>query len=115
MLKINGVNIPDPKSYEFSLVDIDGETNRNARGEMLRDRITTKRKLQLEWAPLNMSECSSILKAVQDVFFQVAYPDAFEGKSMTKTFYVGDRTAPAYSYINGQVKWQGLKMDFIEK
>lgn len=29
--------------------------------------------------------------------------------------YVGDRTAPAYQYDNEEVKWQSLKMNFIEK
>lgn len=34
---------------------------------------------------------------------------------ITKTMYVGDRTAPAYQFVNGEIKWQGLKMNFIEK
>lgn len=36
---------------------------------------------------------------------------------ITKTMYVGDRTAPAYFYDEKakEVKWQGLKMNFIEK
>ena len=29
--------------------------------------------------------------------------------------YVGDRTAPAYQYINEEVKWSGLKLNLIEK
>ncbi len=27
----------------------------------------------------------------------------------------GDRTAPAYQVIDGEVKWSGLKMNFVEK
>lgn len=34
---------------------------------------------------------------------------------ITKTMYVGDRTAPAYQFVNGEIEWQGLKMNFIEK
>lgn len=115
MIQINGVEIAAPKSFQFSLNDIDGETNRNAKGEMIRDRIAVKRKLELEWGPLTMSECSAILKAVQSEYFSVTYPDALEGKMLTKTMYVGDRTSPMYTFKNDKAYWTSLKMNFIEK
>lgn len=114
MININGVQITTPKVYEATVSDLDGETNRNAYGEMIRDRIAVKRKINLEWGPLTQSEITPILSAVSGVFFTVTYPDPQLGL-VTKTMYVGDRTAPAYSYSNGVVKWQGLKMNFIEK
>ena len=114
MIKINGVDITTPKTYEATVSDLDGESNRNANGELIRDRIAVKRKLNLEWGPLTQSEISTLLSAVSSVFFTVTFPDPELGM-ITKTMYVGDRTAPAYQYINGEVKWQGLKMNFIEK
>ena len=114
MIKINGVDIATPKTYEATVTDLDGETNRNANGEMIRDRIAVKRKLNLEWGPLTQAEIQTLLNAVSSVFFTVTFPDPMSGM-VTKTMYVGDRTAPAYSFINGEVKWQGLKMNFIEK
>lgn len=114
MLSINGVAIATPKIYEAGISDLDGETNRNANGDLIRDRIAVKRKLNLEWGPLTQSEIAPILNAVSGVFFTVTFPDPQLGQ-VTKTMYVGDRTAPAYSCIKGQMKWQGLKMNFIEK
>ena len=114
MISINGVAIATPKAYEATVTDLDGETNRNANGDLIRDRIAVKRKLNLEWGPLTQSEISTLLSAVSSVFFTVTFPDRELGM-ITKTMYVGDRTAPAYSFINGEVKWQGLKMNFIEK
>ncbi|MDU7947782.1 MAG: DUF6711 family protein [Clostridium sp.] len=114
MISINGVAIATPKAYESTVTDLDGETNRNANGDLIRDRIAVKRKLNLEWGPLSQSEISTLLSAVSSVFFTVTFPDPELGM-ITKTMYVGDRTAPAYSFINGEVKWQGLKMNFIEK
>lgn len=114
MISINGVKIATPKTYEATVSDIDGETNRNANGELVRDRIAVKRKLNLEWGPLTQNEIQILLSAVSSVFFTVTFPDPQLGM-VTKTMYVGDRTAPAYQYINGEVKWQGLKMNFIEK
>lgn len=115
MLVINGVEITTPKTLQVDINDIDGETNRNARGEMLRDRIAVKRKLNCEWGPLNEEECSELLKAVKDIFFEVTYPDPQEGREITKTFYVGNRSLPALSFDEGAMYWKGLKMNFIEK
>jgi hypothetical protein len=116
MLKIGGIEIVDPKSYQAIISDIDADSNRNANGELLRDRIAVKRKLELEWEPLSQSEISTLLKAVEDVFFDVTFIDPKDGE-ITKTMYVGDRTAPAYAYDeeSNEMKWKGLKMDFIEK
>ena len=116
MLSINGGAIASPKSLEVTISDLDGESNRNANGELIRDRIGVKRKIALEWAPLTQSEISALLTAVSGVFFTVTFPDPQQGV-VTKTMYVGDRTAPAYVYDKKtkQFKWKGLKMNFIEK
>ncbi|OBY11900.1 DUF6711 family protein [Clostridium paraputrificum] len=114
MIKINGVAIATPKIYEATVSDLDGESNRNAAGQLIRDRIAIKRKLNLEWGPLSQSEIAPILNAVSGVFFTVTFPDPQLG-IITKTMYVGDRTAPAYQYINEEVKWSGLKLNLIEK
>lgn len=114
MISINGVQIATPKTYEVTVSDLDGESNRNAKGELIRDRIAVKRKLNLEWRPLTQTEIQTLLNSVSDVFFTVTFPDPELGM-ITKTMYVGDRTAPAYQFVNGEIKWQGLKMNFIEK
>lgn len=111
MLRINGVDITAPKAFQVDIEDVDGESGRNARGEMLRDRIAIKRKLNCEWGPLNDEQISTILKSVKDVFFTVSYPDPEEGTTISKTFYVGNRNMPML--YNGL--WEGLKMNFVEK
>ncbi|MFR1708924.1 MAG: DUF6711 family protein [Clostridium sp.] len=114
MIYINGSMIAAPSAYEVTIQDLDGESNRNASGNLIRDRIAVKRKINLEWPPLSQWEVSTLLNAVSSVFFTVEFPDPQLGM-ITKTMYVGDRTAPAYQYKNGEVKWSGLKMNFIEK
>ncbi len=114
MLKINGVAIATPKSFQVDISDLDGETSRNANGTLIRDRITTKRKLNCAWASLSMAEVSTLLQAVKNKSFTIEYPDPMEGASITKTFYVGDRQMPVYMIKSGQVVWEGLTMNFIE-
>ncbi|MGG7215285.1 DUF6711 family protein, partial [Clostridium nigeriense] len=60
MININGVQIATPKTYEATVSDLDGESNRNANGELVRDRIAVKRKLNLEWGPLKQSEIQTL-------------------------------------------------------
>ena len=115
MYKVNGVAMPTPKSFNVNISDLDGESNRNANGDLMRDRIATKRKLEIEYPPLDPSDISLILKAISPVFISVEYPDPQEGRFITKTMYAGDKSSPMYSIINGQPKWSGLKFNLIEK
>ena len=114
MLKSNGVAISTPSVFEVQISDLDGESNRNANGYLIRDRIAVKRKLICEWPPLTQEQCSMLLKSVKDVFFDVTYPDPELGM-VTKTMYVGDRTSPAYSYLNNEVRWNGVKFNLVER
>ena len=113
-LTINGVAVAVPKSFSVAVTDVDGKSTRNSNGDMIRDRITVKRKLECEWPPLTQEEISTLLNAVSSVFFSVSYPDPVTGQT-TKEFYVGDRTAPAYSFNDKFRPWNGLTMNFIER
>lgn len=113
-LTINGAEVAVPKSFSVAVTDVDGKSTRNSNGDMIRDRITVKRKLECEWGPLTQAEISTLLNAVSSVFFSVSYPDPVSGQT-TKEFYVGDRTAPAYSFNDKFRPWNGLSMNFIER
>ena len=116
LLIINGVTVKTPTAMSVTVSDLDGETTRNAKGELIRDRIGIKRKVECEWKYLTQSQISTLLNAVNNVFFSVTYQDPLSGM-ITKTMYVGDRSAPMYRYGNGgsSILWEGLKMNFIEK
>ncbi|AJA50052.1 hypothetical protein CPAST_c40230 [Clostridium pasteurianum DSM 525 = ATCC 6013] len=112
-LLIGGAAVAAPKSFQVNLIDLDSDkSNRNAKGVLMRDRIRQMRKLECEWGPLKSSEIKVILQAVNPVGVPVTYPDPYTGNDQTRTFYAGDRTAPAYDFSNET--WLGLKMDLIE-
>lgn len=116
MIRINGVSMPTPTSFSVTISDISSDdSKRNARGDMLIDRITTKRKIEMEWNFISLEDMSLTLRLVKDIFFSVEYPDPEEGKFITKTFYVGDRTAPMLDIIDGKPMWKNVKFDFIER
>mgnify|MGYP007016823685 CR=1 FL=1 len=110
------VALPDPSKLTWDKDDIDSEeTTRNQLGDLFRDRVASKRKIECSWPPLPPSKCSTLLKAVKDQFFQITYPDAEEGTNRTMTAYVGTRSAPMYSCIDSEPLWEGLNMNFIER
>lgn len=116
LLTIGGVAQKTPKKFKVGIQDIDGETARNAKGELMRDRIATKRKIDMEFPALTQTEIATLLNAVAPVFFDVTYQDPILGMT-TKKFYVGDRTMPMMRFGNGttDLKWEGLSFNLIEK
>ncbi|MDT8715434.1 hypothetical protein IAI10_02025 [Clostridium sp. 19966] len=118
ILQINGIDIPDPSSLKVGVNDIDGDNSqRNAAGDLTRDRVAVKRKLECEWPALTNEDISTVLTAVKDVFFQCKFPDPEEGQIITKTCYVSDRSAAVYwkDPKTGQYLWKGLSFSIIEK
>ena len=117
-LAINGAVVKPPKDFKISYEDIDADSSgRNAAGQMIRDVIARKVKLELAWGPLSDSEISEILIKSSSAFFSVTYTDAFEGKMLTRIFYAGAKTSAAYSWNEKfkANKWEGLSINFIEQ
>jgi len=114
VLFIGNSYVKTPKRLTVGIYDVSASADRNAKGEILIDRVAVKRKVECEWGALTNNEISTILGAATDVFFTVKYPDPLTGAEKTITCYVGDRTAPIYK-DSGTPVWEGLKMNLIEK
>ena len=118
ILQINKLEIADPMTLTWDIYDLDSEdgAGRNQQGEMFRDRVAVKRKLNCTWGPLEPYEMSVLLKSMDNVFFTIRYPDAHDGGYREGTFYVGDRSVPMYMWNNEKQKflWEGLSANFIE-
>ena len=71
MLKINGIPIKIPHEISVNISDIDGESRRNAKGNIVRDRIAVKRNITLTFSPLTNAQIQMILQAISSEFFDV--------------------------------------------
>ncbi len=115
-LTINGRQVKQPASVTYDRYDMDSEESfRGLDGTMQRDRIATKVKLNCQWNGLTASEMSQLLQSMDDVFFPINYFDPYTGGYTTKTFYVGDRSAPVYSIAGGKVIFKSFSANFIEQ
>lgn len=117
-LSINGASVKAPKSFSVTLMDLDGESTRNAAGTLVRDVIRKNmRKIDITWGSLSNTEAQSIIATLKGSFFTVNYPDPETGTQQTRTFYASDRVLPSYSWNtkHQRIMWEGLSVNLIEK
>ena len=113
---INNTQVTQPAEVVYDRSDLDSEDSfRALNGEMQRDRVATKVKLNCTWNALTSTQMKQLLQSMDDVFFPINYYDPHDGSYITKTFYVGDRSAPVYSVANGKVIFRSFTANFIEK
>lgn len=113
MIFINSVQISTPSNFQIGIMDI-SKAERNAKGNLIIERINTKRKLELSYGYLSAAALSTLLTAISGTTFSVSYPDAQTGASRTGTFYVGDRSAGAIDIQSGVVRYKDVKFNLIE-
>ena len=114
MIKIDGVVIPSPSDYIVGIMDL-SKAERNARGTMIIERVTTKRKLELAWKYLSKVQLSDLFNRVSPVFFEVEYIDPQDNGIKSGTFYAGDRKAGAIDFINGNIRYKDISVNLIER
>ena len=111
----------DPQKLKHDVYDLDaGETTgRNLEGEMLRDRVAVKEKLEMEFPIMYAKDYYTMLNMVKDQFFEVLYFSPYTGDYRIATMYVGDRDGEPYYDYDPQHpdtnKWQNVKFNFIER
>jgi hypothetical protein len=114
MLSINSVAIDTPSEFSVGVYDIT-KSERNANGNMIIEKITTKRKLELTYNYLSNSALSTLLSAIAaSVTFTVSYPDPVTGAARNGTFYSGDKSIGMIDYQSGTPRWQKVKFNLIE-
>lgn len=111
---VDGAYVPVPSKYKYSLQDVsEPDAGRDEAGYMHKLRIVQKVKLELEWVGKKDAEVSEILTAFNPEYLQITYKDAKSGTYLTKTFYVGDRSAPMY---NSKLDiWENVAFNVIER
>ena len=114
---INGKEIKCPSSFGYTRSDLDVDSYRDINGNLVRNRIAVKVQLSLTWkaGAMDAASMSTLLKAMDDVFFSVTYFDIHDGAMRTATFYASDKTAQMYSYIDGKPVFNEISVTLVEK
>lgn len=116
ILFVNGNAIKTPSGMSWGLQDVsDSDAGRTQDAIMHKNRIAQKVKLSLSWDNPTREETASILQVFNPEYINVTYPDAMSGQNETRTFYVGDRTAPMKIWTVGNKRYSQLSFDLIER
>ena len=116
MIWVNGVAVKTPSSFSWGLQDVsDSASGRTQDAVMHKNRIAQKRKLSMSWAFPTQVEAATLLRLFNNEYIGITYPDAMSGKNETRTFYVGDRSAPMKVWTINNKRYETLSFDVIER
>ena len=117
-LTVDGVEMPAPDTFNWGLQDVSsadsGRTN-DPDATMHKNRITQKRKISLAWRDPDGPTTARILQAFNPEYVSVRYLDALENEYQTRTFYVGDRSAPLRQVTVNGGTYTTVSFDIIER
>jgi len=116
VLKVNGVAVPAPSAMKINIFDVSASADRSASGNVVIDRVGTKRKLELRWSHLTAERLSALLTAVgEKLFFTAEYPDPQTGSIRAMVCYCGDRATGVLRMEQGMPVWTDVEMNWIER
>lgn len=109
----NEIELPTPSEFQVNIMDI-SKAERNAKGTLSIERVTTKRKLEMSYQYLSAADLKTILDAINSVTFGVRYPDPKANGLSIRKFYVGDRRIGMLDYKNSVPRYKDVSFNFIE-
>lgn len=101
MVTLNGVSVIDPSELSWGLSDVSAsDAGRDEQTTMHKMKLGQKRQYQLGWNMIDPENASIILKAINSSeTFPCTLHDAMDNEMQTRTYYVGDRSAPMQQWM----------------
>lgn len=120
VLEVDGVNLTPYIAYGgygWQREDIDGEgSGRDLTGELRRNRIAVKLRLDIVCTPLSGKNASLVLKTIHPEFVKVRFLDPEAGDFIERIMYSNRIPAKFLKKNrNGTYMWQGITFPLIEK
>lgn len=115
------VSLPDPKALKHDTYDLDSGdgSGRNQSGEMLRDRVAVKEKLEMTFPAMYRVDYQKMLLLTKEQFFTVRYYSDYYQGWHEAIMYVGDRSNQSYFMQKiddmDNSLTQEISFNFIEK
>lgn len=114
--KIDGVPIPTPSSYGFSIEDLSSQqSGRTLDGVMHKDVVSVKDYYDCTWKHLSWQIAAQLLNLVDgktQVMFTYVDPRRPE-QILTDKFYVGKRSGKCNSLMHPTNVWTDISFQFI--
>ncbi len=117
-IRVSGVTIPCPSSWDPTEADLVKNSERNAAGRLVTDRVRANvKKFDLKWnfmLPEDFAAFRALLSA--NMFFQVEYIDA-DGTLKSAEMYKSDLTYSVSRILaTGEIQgYKGVSVNLIER
>ena len=116
MIRVNGVMMPEPSTMEWGLQDVSAaDSGRTEDALMHKNRVAQKRKIKLGWQHIDHVTASQLIQAFNPEYINVTCFDFLAGQEETRTYYVGDRSAPIKMWLTDRKIVTQLSFDIIER
>lgn len=117
--EIDGVDITPYIAFggfKWQRSDVEGSSaGRDLSGELHRDRVAAKRRLDITCRPLTAEEAKKVLTLIMPEWVKVKYTDPQAG-IVTRTMYSNNNPASfMMQKPNGQSYWSGITFPLIER
>lgn len=100
MVIINGTPVIDPSTWSYGLQDVSAsDAGRDEAILMHKMRLGQVRTYQLGWKMIDPDNASQILQLINGEDFTMRLWDVLSNEYQTRTYYVGDRTAPMQQWM----------------
>ena len=118
-IMIDGTDITDFIAYQgfkWSRNDIDGSSaGRNLQGFMIRDRVSTKMRLDITCRPLRDAEHKRLMALLEPEFISVYYDDPMRGTGTVIMYSNNHGSEYCIKKPNGEEWWHNVSFPLIEK
>ena len=120
VLEIDGVNIVPYIAFggfQWQRSDLDGPgSGRDLSSALHRNRLGTKRRLDVTCRPLTSKEVRIVLTAIMPEWVSVRYYDPQQGAVITRTMYSNNNPASyMIKHPDGTEWWNGVTFPLTEK
>jgi hypothetical protein len=114
ILTIGGVAMPTPTELGIGVMDI-SKAERNAKGYLILERVTTKQKLTISYSFITAEDLTTLLNAISPLSYSVTYLNPITNSFKTYQMYCGDRNVGMMDYVNGVARYKDFTFDLIER
>lgn len=105
------------EGFQYALNGVDGPSSGRSEltGDMDRDKVADKDRLDVSLIPLTQAETERLFPLLREEFIQARYLSPYEG-IVLKTVYSNNTPATcAQQYPDGSVLWKGVRFPLIER
>lgn len=115
IININGQEFK-PSEMSIGIQSVSAsDAGRDQGGTMHVNLITRKIKIELSWWCPSREETARILTAVNDEYFPATFYNPQTNSLETRTFYVGDRSAPVQQWADQRQFYSRVSFNIIER